>query len=184
MARFGRWNEVCTFALGLESGDGARRSAKVQVMLGTILLIILILVLVGALPTWGYSRGWGYAPSGILGIVVIVLIIMLLTGRLGPTERARASWPAASLRQAFIVSPSEHLGAAPTGSDIDKNGNAPAGDPAGALQFEETGRQFVVVGSGAGGVVGASVVGASVFGASIVTPTLSPPTLPLSLMRK
>ena len=50
--------------------------------IGTILLIILILVLVGALPTWGYSSGWGYGPSGIAGVVVIVLIILLLTGKL------------------------------------------------------------------------------------------------------
>ena len=44
----------------------------------TILIIILILVLLGALPTWPYSRGWGYAPSGILGVIVIIVIIMLL----------------------------------------------------------------------------------------------------------
>ncbi|HWZ70834.1 MAG TPA: DUF3309 family protein [Casimicrobiaceae bacterium] len=50
--------------------------------IGTILLIILILALVGALPTWGYSGGWGYGPSGIAGVVVIILIILLLTGRL------------------------------------------------------------------------------------------------------
>ncbi len=50
--------------------------------IGTILLIILILALIGALPTWGYSRGWGYGPSGIGGILVIILIILLLTGRL------------------------------------------------------------------------------------------------------
>lgn len=50
--------------------------------MGTILLIILILLLIGAFPSWPYSRGWGYYPSGLLGIVVIVLIIMLLTGRL------------------------------------------------------------------------------------------------------
>ena len=48
----------------------------------TLLIIILILILVGALPTWPYSRGWGYAPSGILGIVVIVVLILLLTGRI------------------------------------------------------------------------------------------------------
>src|SRR5262249_14679309 len=42
--------------------------------LGTILLIILILILVGALPNWGYSRGWGYGPSGILGVLVVVLL--------------------------------------------------------------------------------------------------------------
>jgi hypothetical protein len=44
----------------------------------TILIIILILVLLGALPTWPYSRGWGYAPSGIIGVVVVIILIMLL----------------------------------------------------------------------------------------------------------
>jgi hypothetical protein len=50
--------------------------------LGTILLIILILLLIGALPTWPYSRGWGYYPMGGLGIIVIILIILLLMGRI------------------------------------------------------------------------------------------------------
>ena len=50
--------------------------------LGTILLIIVILLLIGAVPTWPHSSGWGYGPSGILGIVVVVLIILLLMGRL------------------------------------------------------------------------------------------------------
>jgi hypothetical protein len=50
--------------------------------LGTILLIILILILIGALPTWGHSRSWGYMPSGVVGVIVIVLIVLLLTGRL------------------------------------------------------------------------------------------------------
>jgi hypothetical protein len=48
----------------------------------TILLIILILLLLGALPAWPYSRGWGYYPSGGLGLVVLILIILLLMGRL------------------------------------------------------------------------------------------------------
>ncbi|MBV6323253.1 DUF3309 domain-containing protein [Duganella violaceipulchra] len=50
--------------------------------MGTIILIILVLALIGALPTWPHSRGWGYAPSGITGLVVVILLIMLLTGRL------------------------------------------------------------------------------------------------------
>ena len=50
--------------------------------MSTILLIILILIVIGALPSWSHSRSWGYAPSGITGIIVLVLIIMLLTGRL------------------------------------------------------------------------------------------------------
>ncbi len=49
---------------------------------GTILLIILILLLIGALPTWPYSRGWGYTPGGILGVVLLILIVLLLMGRI------------------------------------------------------------------------------------------------------
>jgi hypothetical protein len=51
-------------------------------MLGTILLIVLILILIGALPTWPYSGGWGYYPSGGVGLIVIILVILLLMGRL------------------------------------------------------------------------------------------------------
>lgn len=51
-------------------------------MLGTVLLILLILILVGAVPNWGYSRGWGYGPSGLVGVLLIVVIVLLLTGRL------------------------------------------------------------------------------------------------------
>ena len=50
--------------------------------LGTILLIILIIVLVGALPTWPYSSGWGYYPSGGIGLVLVIILILLLMGRL------------------------------------------------------------------------------------------------------
>lgn len=50
--------------------------------LGTILLIVLILLLVGALPAWPHSRNWGYGPTGGLGLVVIIIIVLLLTGRL------------------------------------------------------------------------------------------------------
>jgi hypothetical protein len=53
-----------------------------QSMLGTILLIVLVLMLLGALPTWPHSRSWGYAPSGIFGLLVVVLLILLLTGRI------------------------------------------------------------------------------------------------------
>ena len=47
-----------------------------------LLVIILVLLLVGALPHWGYSSGWGWGPSGIVGVLLIILIVMLLTGRL------------------------------------------------------------------------------------------------------
>ncbi len=50
--------------------------------LGTILLIVLILMLVGAIPTWPHSKSWGYGPSGLLGVVVIILLVLVLTGRL------------------------------------------------------------------------------------------------------
>jgi hypothetical protein len=50
--------------------------------LGTILLIILILMLLGAIPTWPHSRNWGYGPSGGLGLVVIVIVVLLLMGRI------------------------------------------------------------------------------------------------------
>ncbi len=51
-------------------------------MLGTIILVILILALIGALPAWPYSSGWGYYPSGGAGLLVIILLILLLTGRI------------------------------------------------------------------------------------------------------
>ena len=51
-------------------------------MLGTVLLVILILLLIGALPTYPYSRTWGYGPSGGLGLVVLIVLILLLTGRI------------------------------------------------------------------------------------------------------
>jgi hypothetical protein len=50
--------------------------------LGTILLIVLVLMLLGAVPVWPHSRSWGYGPSGIVGLLFVVLLIMLLTGRL------------------------------------------------------------------------------------------------------
>lgn len=50
--------------------------------LGTLLLIILIFMLIGVIPSWPHSRNWGYGPSGALGILVIILLVLLLTGRL------------------------------------------------------------------------------------------------------
>ena len=49
--------------------------------LGTILLIILILILLGVIPTWPYSSGWGYGPSGLLGLILVVVLILALMGR-------------------------------------------------------------------------------------------------------
>ena len=51
-------------------------------MLGTILLVVLILMLIGAFPTWPHSRSWGYYPSGGLGLLVVILIVLLLMGRI------------------------------------------------------------------------------------------------------
>ena len=50
-------------------------------MLSTILIVILILALIGALPNWGYSSGWGYGPSGLIGTILIILLILALLGR-------------------------------------------------------------------------------------------------------
>jgi len=50
--------------------------------LGTILLIVLVLLLIGAMPRWGYSRGWGYGPSSILGVILVIVLILFLLGKL------------------------------------------------------------------------------------------------------
>lgn len=51
-------------------------------MLGTILIVVLILVLIGALPTWPHSRNWGYYPTGGIGLIIVILVILLLLGRI------------------------------------------------------------------------------------------------------
>ena len=56
--------------------------AGVSMNLGAVLLVILILALAGAFPAWPHSRGWGYGPTGVLGILLIVLLVLVLTGRL------------------------------------------------------------------------------------------------------
>ena len=50
--------------------------------LGTLLLIIVILLLIGVIPTWPHSKGWGYAPSGVVGLVLIVVLVLLVAGRI------------------------------------------------------------------------------------------------------
>jgi len=50
--------------------------------LGTILLIVLVLILIGVNPTWGHSRAWGYGPSGLVGVILVVVLILLLLGKL------------------------------------------------------------------------------------------------------
>jgi len=61
---------------------GYRLPTERNIMLGTVLLIVLILLLLGALPTWPHSRSWGYYPSGGLGLVLVILLILFLLGRL------------------------------------------------------------------------------------------------------
>jgi len=50
--------------------------------LGTVLLIVLVLLLIGVIPTWPHSKGWGYGPSGTLGLVAVILIVLLVMGRI------------------------------------------------------------------------------------------------------
>jgi Protein of unknown function (DUF3309) len=64
--------------VSISSNQPCERAA----MLGTILLIILILLLIGALPTWGYSGGWGYYPTGGVGLLLVIVIILLVMGRI------------------------------------------------------------------------------------------------------
>src|SRR5207244_9494652 len=64
-------------------------ATRVAIMLTTILIVILILALLGALPTWGYSRGWGYGPGGGIGLILIIVLILALTGHV--LHRARVA---------------------------------------------------------------------------------------------
>ena len=71
----GTLRSAATFRFG-------RAKEEATTMLGTILIIILILLLIGALPTWPYSTGWGYYPGGGLGLILIILIVLVLIGRI------------------------------------------------------------------------------------------------------
>ena len=68
-----------TAALSVRDAHTTRGDER---MLSTVLIIVLVLALIGALPTWPYSAGWGFYPSGGLGIIVLVVLVLLLTGRL------------------------------------------------------------------------------------------------------
>jgi len=71
------------FAAILLASGNRRRSLGVQtVSLGTILVVILVLVLIGALPTWSHSANWGYVPSGGASVLLLVVVILLVTGRI------------------------------------------------------------------------------------------------------
>jgi hypothetical protein len=63
----------------------ARENSNIErshIMLGTILIVVLILLLIGAIPSWGHSRNWGYGPSGGLGLVLIIVLVLVLMGRI------------------------------------------------------------------------------------------------------
>jgi uncharacterized protein DUF3309 len=66
----------------ISGADCANSQVNRRIFVFTILVIVLVLLLIGALPTWPYSSGWGYYPSGGLGLVVLILVILLLMGRL------------------------------------------------------------------------------------------------------
>ena len=72
------WNSGNSPALVIEFIN----DREAMTMLTTILIIILILALIGALPTWGYSRSWGYGPGGIVGVILIILIVLALTNHI------------------------------------------------------------------------------------------------------
>ncbi len=76
----------CEAWFALQAGprifNEGRQPNKSEAFMSTILLIVLVLLLLGALPTWPYSRSWGYYPSGGLGLVVVVLLVLLVAGRL------------------------------------------------------------------------------------------------------
>ena len=73
---------ICLTPRARVRGAGWRTPWETKMSIGTILLIVLVLVLIGAIPAWPYSRSWGYGPSGVVGLVVLILVILLLMGRL------------------------------------------------------------------------------------------------------
>ena len=74
--------QTSTRANGWKVGQATDLARRSIMSLGTILLIVLILLLIGALPTWPYSSGWGYYPSGGIGLVLVIIVILLLMGRI------------------------------------------------------------------------------------------------------
>jgi hypothetical protein len=79
---FRRWQAVAFTRVADRASRGAFRVRTSSMSLGTLLLIILIVMLMGGLPTWGHSRNWGYGPSGGIGMVLIIVLILVLMGRL------------------------------------------------------------------------------------------------------
>lgn len=76
------WHETAAARLSWGQDRPAEPAQEDRMTLGTILIIILILMLIGAIPNWGYSRGWGYGPSGGLGLILVVVLILVLMGRI------------------------------------------------------------------------------------------------------
>ena len=75
------WHSGCL--VGVQTSGGCDfQDPEGRTHMGTVLIVLLVLVLIGALPTWPYSSGWGYYPSGGLGLVLLILLILALTGRL------------------------------------------------------------------------------------------------------
>ena len=64
------------------AGSASCGGAEILAQPSTILIIILVLLVIGALPTWGHSRNWGYAPGGALGVILVIVIVLLLLGRI------------------------------------------------------------------------------------------------------
>ena len=70
------------FAFEQAAGGRGKKNKENVMSIGTILLIVVVLILVGVLPTWPHARNWGYGPSGILGVILVILIVLFLMGRL------------------------------------------------------------------------------------------------------
>jgi len=73
---------LCLYPASLAAGAKVNKHRSFSMGIGTIILIILILLLIGAFPSWPHSRNWGYFPSGTLGVVVVILLILVLLGRI------------------------------------------------------------------------------------------------------
>jgi len=78
------WSVVPVITRTFPAGNGPAfvTPGEPSMSIGTILVVVLLIVLIGALPNWQYSSGWGYYPSGILGIILVVLVVLILMGRL------------------------------------------------------------------------------------------------------
>jgi uncharacterized protein DUF3309 len=75
---------LALFRAAIPEREGGRQieTRRSKMSIGTILLIVLVLLLVGAIPTWGYSSGWGYGPSGGVGLILVIVLILFLLGKI------------------------------------------------------------------------------------------------------